>query len=116
MPIEAANPINGHSPLGEIFGSNIAELGFGGLIGWSVGFFSKKSLKIAAIIIAIAFIGIQAMVYLGYISTPDWERMGSDAGRVINRDLFDSIWDILTASLPFGGGFTAGFILGFKMG
>ena len=30
--------------------------------------------------------------------------------------LADRAWEVISANLPFGGGFVAGFALGFKMG
>lgn len=94
----------------------VGQLGFGGLLGWAVGFTVKKSLKLAAIVAGVLFIGIQALVSLGYIDPPHWPRINADLSRLLDKSHFEAFWAILTRSLPFGGGFTVGFLLGFSAG
>jgi uncharacterized membrane protein (Fun14 family) len=104
---------------GDLLSGPAAALGFGGVAGAIVGYTAKKVTKLAAILLGCLFILIQVLVYVGFI-TVDWtvvqgaaEGMWTDAS---GHTLADRAWHVLTANLPFGGGFVAGFALGFKMG
>lgn len=97
----------------------LAALGFGGLIGAAVGYTAKKTIKLAAILVGLAFVLVQALVYLGMLHV-DWSHVEA-AGHEIWVDphgvtLAQRAWSVLTANLPFGGGFAAGFAIGFKLG
>ena len=65
------------------------------------------------------FILLQLLVYKGFISV-DWTAVQGTAEHVWTdqggRTLADHAWEIISANLPFGGGFAAGFALGFKVG
>ena len=105
--------------LGTLLSGPAGELGFGGAAGAIVGYTSKKLTKLAALVLGSIFIIIQALVYLKFVSV-DWnaiqqtaEHAWKDAQGVT---LADRAWEILAANLPFGGGFVAGFALGFKLG
>jgi uncharacterized membrane protein (Fun14 family) len=103
------------NPLWDIFGPLLPQMGFGGVLGWAVGFFAKKSLKVVAIIVAFIFIMLQVMGHFGYIDV-NFVKMGDDFSHYANEDFFSGIWGFLTHNLPFGGSFVIGFLLGFKMG
>jgi uncharacterized membrane protein (Fun14 family) len=105
--------------LGSVLTGPAAALGFGGVAGAIVGYAAKKAAKVVAIALGGLFILLQFLVYKGFISV-DWgavqstaEALWSDGG---GRTLADHAWEILTANLPFGGGFVGGFALGFKLG
>lgn len=105
--------------LGAFLSGPAGELGFGGVTGAIVGYTAKKLTKLAALVIGLIFIVIQGLVYLKFVSV-DWNAVQHSAGHVW-RDtqgvtLADRAWDVISANLPFGGGFVAGFALGFKMG
>lgn len=105
--------------LGAILSGPAGELGFGGVAGAIVGYTAKKVAKLAALALGLIFIVIQGLVYLHFVSV-DWQTVQHTATNVW-RDangvtLADRSWEILTANLPFGGGFIAGFALGFKIG
>jgi uncharacterized membrane protein (Fun14 family) len=94
-------------------------LGFGGVAGAIVGYTAKKLTKLAALMLGLVFIVVQTLVYLKYVSV-DWNAVQQSAEHVW-RDthgvsLADRAWEVLSANLPFGGGFVAGFALGFKLG
>jgi uncharacterized membrane protein (Fun14 family) len=105
--------------LEDLFGGAAAQLGFGGVAGAVVGYTAKKLTKLAALLLGILFILVQVLAHEGFI-TVNWGAVHSTAERVWTdpqgRTLVDHAWSILTANLPFGGGFVAGFALGFKLG
>ncbi len=104
--------------ISELMGP-LSGLGFGGLTGAAVGYTAKKFTKVAALIIGVSFILVQLMVHQGWIDV-DWGAVQTATEGAVNsqqgRSLLQKGWDILTANLPWGGGFVAGFVLGFKMG
>jgi uncharacterized membrane protein (Fun14 family) len=105
--------------LGELFDGALAQLGFGGAAGLVVGYAAKKMTKLVAIGLGVLFIVIQLLAYQGLI-TVNWTEVQSTAEGVwtdpAGRTIADRLWSIITANLPFGGGFAAGFALGFKLG
>jgi uncharacterized membrane protein (Fun14 family) len=105
--------------LGTLLSGPAGQLGFGGVAGAIVGYTSKKLTKLAALLLGVIFLVIQTLVYLKFVSV-DWEAVQHTAEHVW-RDphgvtLAERAWEILSANLPFGGGFVAGFALGFKVG
>ncbi len=84
-----------------------------------VGYTAKKVTKLVALALGLVFILVQALVYVGFI-TVDWTVVQTTADHVWTNaegvSLADRAWDILSANLPFGGGFVTGFALGFKLG
>lgn len=93
-------------------------LGFGGVVGFVVGYTAKKISKIAAFVlggVAILAVVLQAMgwvtIHWGVIE-PSAKRLVVDSQGVT---LADRAWQVLIANVPFGGGFVAGFALGFKV-
>jgi uncharacterized membrane protein (Fun14 family) len=105
--------------LGSILSGPAGALGFGGVAGAVVGYTAKKAAKVVAIALGCVFIVIQFLVYKGFI-TVDWTAVQGTAEHVWTdqngRTLADHAWEIISANLPFGGGFAAGFALGFKVG
>ena len=103
----------------ELFGPSAASLGFGGAAGLVVGYTAKKMTKLAALGLGLAFILLQVLAYEGLISI-NWTAVQSTAHGVWadahGKTLVDHAWEIITANLPFGGGFVTGFALGFKLG
>jgi len=105
--------------LGTLLSGPAGELGFGGVAGAIVGYTAKKITKLAALVVGLIFIAIQGLVYLKFVSV-DWSAVQHSAEHVW-RDaqgvtLADRAWDVISANLPFGGGFVVGFGLGFKIG
>lgn len=95
------------------------ELGFGGAAGAVVGYASKKVTKVVALALGLVFITIQALVYL-HLVTVDWHAVQAGAEHVWTDPhgvtLATRAWRVLSANLPFGAAFAAGFGIGFKMG
>jgi uncharacterized membrane protein (Fun14 family) len=105
--------------LSDLFGAPLAALGFGGAAGLVVGYAAKKVTKVVAVVLGLLFILLQVLAYNDLI-TVNWsgvqhtaQQMWTDPHGVT---LADRLWGILTANLPFGGGFVTGFALGFKLG
>jgi len=105
--------------LSELFGPVMAQLSFGGAAGLVVGYTAKKVTKLVALALGAAFILVQVLAYSGLI-TVNWGAVQTTAQGVwtdpTGMTLVDRAWNVLTANLPFGGGFVAGFALGFKLG
>jgi len=105
--------------LGNLLGAPLASLGFGGVAGLAVGYAAKKVTKVVAVTLGLVFILLQILVYNELISV-NWGAVQHTAEQVWTDPhgvtLADRLWGILTANLPFGGGFVTGFALGFKLG
>jgi len=105
--------------LGNLFGAPMASLGFGGAAGLVVGYAAKKVTKVVALLLGLLFIVLQVLVYNELISV-NWGAVQHTAQQVWTdphgATLADRAWAIVTANLPFGGGFVTGFVLGFKLG
>jgi uncharacterized membrane protein (Fun14 family) len=105
--------------LGHLLSGPMGELGFGGVAGAVVGYAAKKLTKLAALALGLVFLLIQALVYLQFVAV-DWNAVQHSAEHVWKDPhgvtLAQRGWEILSANLPFGGGFVAGFALGFKFG
>jgi uncharacterized membrane protein (Fun14 family) len=84
-----------------------------------VGYAAKKVTKTVAVLLGVLFILLQVLAYNELI-TINWGTVQSTAQGVWTDPrgvtLADRAWVILTANLPFGGGFVTGFALGFKLG
>ena len=105
--------------LGEFLRGPLGELGFGGAAGLVVGYAAKKMTKLIAIALGLLFIVLQILAHQGLI-TVNWTAVQSTAEGVwtdpAGHTLAERAWEVLTANLPFGGGFVTGFALGFKLG
>lgn len=106
--------------LSQLLGTpTVTALGFGGAAGLVVGYTAKKITKLLALALGLTFILVQALAYEGLI-TVNWGVVQNTAENVWTdphgMTLADRAWAVLTANLPFGGGFVAGFALGFKLG
>lgn len=97
----------------------VSQLGFGGIAGAVVGYTAKKVAKLVALLLGSAFLLVQVLAYYQYISV-DWGALEQAAGGVwqdaSGQTLADRIWLVIGGNLPFGGAFTAGFLIGFRLG
>jgi uncharacterized membrane protein (Fun14 family) len=109
----------GGTEFSELWGAPLASLGFGGAAGLVVGYAAKKVTKVVALLLGVLFILLQVLAYNELI-TVNWGAVQHTAQQVWTDPhgvtLADRAWTILTANLPFGGGFITGFALGFKLG
>lgn len=112
----AAAPLtSAPSGLPPEFNYYLGTLGFGGIAGWSVGFTLKKVAKLAAIVLGIAIIAIQALSY-HHIIAIDWDKIQMAMPPGSLTTWWDKLWAMLSYNLPFAGGFLTGFLLGFRKG
>ncbi len=103
----------------DLLAGSAGTVTFGSVAGLVVGYTAKKATKLAALVLGAIFIVLQLLVYFGVIEVR-WEMLQTTAESVWQDPqgvtLADRAWDILSANLPFGGGFAAGFAVGFKVG
>ena len=95
-----------------------AGLGFGGVLGLGVGYATKKLGKIFLLLLGLFVVVLQVLAHFEWI-TVDWNAVHSTASgmwQTPDGSLGEHLWEIVASNLPFGGGFLAGFTLGFKMG
>ena len=87
-----------------------------GLIGFALGYASRKFVKIGLIVLALFFVGLQALVWTGSVSV-DW---GGLAGKlnalVFNLKENESVLQFITRRIPSGASLLAGYALGFQRG
>ncbi|MBU1105421.1 MAG: FUN14 domain-containing protein [Candidatus Riflebacteria bacterium] len=102
-------------PLPEDIKFILMTLGGGGLAGWAVGFTLKKFAKLAALILGIGFISIQALAFHKFIVI-DWERIKTAVPDKTIETSASSMMSVITYNLPFAGSFLVGFWMGFRKG
>ena len=92
----------------------VGSLGFGGLMGYGVGYAAKKVSKLALIGMGIVFFIIQYLAYK-HLVTVDWGGVAAHGGEAVKAG-GAWFWKVITYNVTLGVGFTAGIILGFKKG
>ncbi len=97
----------------------LGQLGFGGLAGFVAGYAAKKIARLAAVLLGLLFLVLQILAYEGWI-TVHWQEVQRSADELWlqaqQQGLWDRVWDVVVGNLPFGGAFTAGFFIGFRLG
>ncbi len=94
----------------------VSEASFFGLIGFALGYTSRKLVKIGFVVIALAFVGLQALSFSGVV-TIDWQRLIDIVNAfVLNINQNDSIGEILKDRIPSAGALVGGYFLGFRKG
>lgn len=94
----------------------VSEASFFGLIGFALGYTSRKLVKIGFVVIALAFVGLQALSFSGVV-TIDWQRLIDIVNAfVLNINQNDSIGQILKDRIPSVGALVGGYFLGFRKG
>jgi len=98
----------------------LEKITYGLLCGFFSGYALKRIGKLIAALIGIVFILLQILSYYGYI-TVDQDKITNDVQNMFSSSewlegLQGKTMTVLTYNLPAGGGFAAGFVLGFKIG
>ncbi len=93
----------------------IKTLGFGGVAGLCVGYTLKKFAKLAALVLGVVFMAIQALAYNQFI-TVDWQKVNLVLPEASIQQAWTGFMSILTYNFPFAGAFLSGFYLGFRKG
>ncbi len=94
----------------------VTESSLFGLIGFALGYASRKFVKVGLILLALFFVGLQALVWAGAVEV-DW---GGLVGKlnmlVFNLKHNESVTQFLTRRIPTGGGLLLGYVIGFQRG
>jgi len=94
----------------------VTEGSFFGLIGFALGYASRKFVKLGLILLALFFVALQALVWTGTVSV-DWQGIiGKLNELVFNLKQDQSMTQFLTRRIPSGGGLLAGYLFGFQRG
>lgn len=94
----------------------VTEGSFFALIGFALGYASKKVLKLGLIVLAVFFVALQGLSYLDVI-TIDWKRAIDVVNDLIlNLNENRTVLDFVKDRVPTLGGFGVGYLLGFRRG
>lgn len=94
----------------------VSEGSFFGLIGFALGYASRKVVKLALIFLAVLFVVLQLLVF-AEIATIDWGAAIDALNRlVLNLEENRTLSALLLNKLPTTGAFVAGIALGFRRG
>jgi len=94
----------------------LTEGSFFGLIGFALGYASRKFVKVALILLAFFFVALQALVWTGTVSV-DWSGLlGKLNALLFNLRENESMTQFLTRRIPSAGGMLAGYLIGFHRG
>lgn len=94
----------------------VTEGSFFALIGFALGYASRKFVKVGLILAALFFLGLQALVWTGNVSV-DWSGMiGKLNALIFNLKESESVTEFLTRRIPSAGGMLAGYLIGFQRG
>ncbi len=86
------------------------------LIGFALGYTTRKIFKIGLLLLAVAFIAIQALTY-AKVASVDWGGLVDWLNRaVLNLKENDTVTQFVTRRIPSTGALVAGAALGFKRG
>ena len=102
--------------MSELITPLVTQLGIGGIAGFCVGYAVKKVAKLAAVLLGVAFIGLQYLAYKGIIAI-DFTALKSWASSLIGQagEAEGFIIDLF-ANLPFGTGLAGGLLIGLRKG
>lgn len=97
----------------ELFGSEtFKELGFGGALGFLVGFTLKRVFKMLAFLLGIYILSLLWLADNGVIVVK-WDEIARFAGEFFSS--FESFARNAVRTLSFGGSFAVGFAIGMKV-
>ncbi len=95
------------------------QIGFGGLIGFVVGFAIKKLIKLLLVAAGLFFLGLQLLAYEGYI-TINWQKFEFSIADLAHKlpefAAGNPLSTFLVFGMPFGASFVLGLLLGLKKG
>ena len=90
----------------------VKELGFGGALGFLVGFTLKRVFKFFALILGIYILSLIWLADNGII-TVEWNKLGEFASGFFSS--FESFAKNAVRTVSFGGSFAMGFAIGMKV-
>ncbi|MEZ4629354.1 MAG: FUN14 domain-containing protein [Deinococcales bacterium] len=97
----------------------LAQLGVGGALGFATGYALKKVGKLALVAVGLLFLILQLAAFYGYVNI-DWLKIQENLNPFFETESLNRQWQqflfMITANLPFAGGFVPMFLVGLKMG
>ncbi|MCJ7478693.1 MAG: hypothetical protein MUP63_00755 [Candidatus Nanohaloarchaeota archaeon QJJ-7] len=102
----------------ELLGSEVVmEMGSGAVLGFLSGYAAKIVTKIIAVVAGLSILFVKWMESQGIVSI-DWSSVGSGMVDIGGQaaSTAPSLADKIVSTLGLGGGFAAGFYLGFRRG
>lgn len=100
----------------EVLTPLLTQLGVGGVAGLCVGYALKKIGKLVAILLGLAFLGLELLAYKGIISI-DYSALEVWAKEIIGQvGVAEGVLTVIIGNLPFTASFLVGFAIGLKMG
>ncbi len=100
----------------EVLTPLLTQLGVGGVAGLCVGFALKKIGKLVAVLLGIAFLGLELLAWKGIISI-NYDALTAWANEIFAQvGVLEGIFSAIVANLPFAASFLVGFAIGVKMG
>lgn len=100
----------------EQLGPLLMQLGFGGVLGFIIGYALKKILKILLVLLGLYFVSLQYLAHRGFI-TINYDKLSESFKGLLSLGQSGfTLPSFLTANVPLMGSFVAGLGLGFKMG
>ncbi|MBI5362623.1 MAG: FUN14 domain-containing protein [Planctomycetes bacterium] len=95
---------------------HLTEASFFALIGFALGYATRKVFKLALLSIAAAFVVVQLLVTTGHV-TVDWLGVRSALNQLIfNLRENETITSFLTNRIPSAGALAVGWFFGFRRG
>ena len=112
-----AQPAAEEEPSGlERYLPYVTEGSFFGLIGFALGYASRKFVKLGLIVLAFFFVALQALVWTGTVSV-DWGGLVAKLNALVfNLTEGETATQFLTRRIPSAGGMLAGYLIGFRRG
>ncbi|MBL8768555.1 MAG: FUN14 domain-containing protein [Planctomycetes bacterium] len=94
----------------------LTEGSFFGILGFALGYTSRKIVKLFLILLALVFAAVQGLAVAG-VADVDWNKALKLANDLIFNVNQHAGWiEFMKAKLPSAGAFCGGFLLGFKRG
>jgi len=94
----------------------VTEASFFGLLGFAVGYTTRKLVKLGLIVLALFFLGLQGLSFAGVVQV-DWSRALELANDLVFNIRSDqSAGEFLKHRIPSLGALVAGYLLGFRRG
>ena len=94
----------------------VTEGSFFALIGFALGYATRKVVKLLLIFVAIFFAGLQALVYSG-VADVDWgQAVELVNSLILNVKEGQTFTEIAKAKLPSASGLAGGYLLGWRRG
>ncbi len=94
----------------------LTEGSFFAIIGFALGYASRKVVKLLLILLAGFFLLVQGLSYADVVHV-DWQKaIDLVNGWILNLKENDTIGEVLKDKIPTAGALTAGYLLGFRKG